>query len=238
MSTDWPAGIARVILDETESTNAEALKAEGPAWIMARRQTAARGRRGRPWATPEGNFAGSLAFWPDMPPDRAALYSFVASLALHDVLCGLTDRRLGLKWPNDVLLDGGKLAGILLESSANSGGANRLVIGIGVNLAFVPEGVVEGSAPPVALDADIGPEAFLDRLAPAFAARDAEFRAGGFAPIRVAWLARAARIGEHIVARTQNDSHGGVFQDVDASGALILATGGGTRTVTAADVFF
>ena len=115
MSSSWPPGVARVILDKTESTNAEALCAEPPTWICAHVQTMARGRRGRRWCMPRGNFAASLALRPDLPTNRAALYSFVASLAIHDVLSELTDRRIELKWPNDVLLDGGKVAGILLE---------------------------------------------------------------------------------------------------------------------------
>jgi BirA family biotin operon repressor/biotin-[acetyl-CoA-carboxylase] ligase len=187
---------------------------------------------------PPGNFAASLALRPDLPPDRAALYSFVASLALHDVLAGLTDRPLALKWPNDVLLDGGKVAGILLESAGTAGRLDRLVVGIGVNLATAPARVEDGALPPAALGLALPPEAFLDRLAPAFAAREEAFRRDGFAPIRTAWLARAARLGEPIVARTGRQTRSGVFQDVDTSGALVIGTPGGPQVVAAADVFF
>ena len=238
MSADWPAGVARIVLDETDSTNAEALRHEPPAWILAHRQSAARGRRGRAWAMPPGNFAASLALRPDMPPADAALFSFVAAVALHDVLVTLTDRELALKWPNDVLLDGGKVAGILLESSGAGGRLDRLVVGIGVNVAAAPIRVEEGAVSPVALGLDLAPEAFLDRLAPAFAAREDAFRREGFAPIRAAWLARAARLGEAIVARTGEVRRSGVFQDVDATGALVLGTPRGPEVVSAADVFF
>lgn len=238
MSAEWPPGVARIVLDETESTNAEALRAEPPAWILARRQTAARGRRGRAWAMPPGNFAASLALRPDMPPETAALFSFVAAVALHDVLASLTDRELLLKWPNDVLLDGGKVAGILLEASGHGSRLDRLVVGIGVNVATAPIHVEEGATPPASLELDVAPEAFLDRLAPAFAARETVFRREGFGPIRAAWLARAARLGQPLVARTGRESQSGVFQDVDETGALVLSTARGTRTVTAADVFF
>ena len=187
---------------------------------------------------PPGNFAASLALRPEMAPARAALYSFVAALALHDVLVSLTDGVLELKWPNDVLLDGGKVAGILLESSGTASRLDRLVVGIGVNLVGVPKRVEDGAVPPVALGVELAPEAFLDRLAHAFAAREAVFRNAGFAPIRDAWLARAARLGQPIVARTGQESRAGVFQDVDASGALVLATATGSRTVAAADIFF
>ncbi len=187
---------------------------------------------------PRGNFAASLALRPDIPAGRAALFSFVASLALHDVLSELTSCRIELKWPNDVLLDGHKVAGILLESSGSANRLDRLVVGIGVNLVVVPEGLDEHAMPPAALGTEIAAEAFLDRLAPAFAAREAIFRAEGFGPIREAWLARAARLGQPIVARTARESRTGVFQDVDASGALILAGIGGSQSVAAADVFF
>jgi BirA family biotin operon repressor/biotin-[acetyl-CoA-carboxylase] ligase len=238
LSADWPAGVARIVVHETGSTNADALAAEPPAWILAHRQTAARGRAGRRWASPEGNFAASLALRADLPADRAALYSFVAALALHDVLTALTSRPLSLKWPNDVLLDGGKVAGILLESVGSTNRLDRLVIGFGVNLARVPDGVSEAALPPVALGLDIAPEAILDRLAPAFAAREEIFRKEGFAPVRDAWLARAAWLGERVTARTPREIRQGVFEDIDASGALVLGTPSGRDTVAAADVFF
>jgi BirA family biotin operon repressor/biotin-[acetyl-CoA-carboxylase] ligase len=238
----WPEGYGLRSLASVESTMAEAARLApslaGPEWILALSQTAGRGRRGRAWAMPPGNFAASLALRPDMPPDRAALFSFVAALALHDVLAALTDRPLALKWPNDVLLDGGKVAGILLESAGIAGRLDRLVVGIGVNLATAPVQVEDGALPPVALGLDLPPEAFLDRLAPAFAAREAEFRRDGFTPIRAAWLARAARLGQPIVARTGRDTRSGVFQDVDPTGALVLGTPGGAQLVAAADVFF
>ncbi len=135
----WPAGIGREIHASLDSTNAEALRRAaageaGPLWIMARRQTAARGRRGRAWSAPEGNFGATLLL---RPPGDRALRSFVAALGLFDAMAMVTGRPelFALKWPNDVLLSGGKLAGILLE--AVNGGA--LAIGLGVNLASAPE---------------------------------------------------------------------------------------------------
>src|SRR4051812_26652041 len=147
----WPTGVAREILAETDSTNAEALRraaagATGPLWILARRQTAARGRRGRPWSMAPGNFAATLL---DRPPGGLALRSFVAALALHDAMISITGRPalFALKGPNDVLLAGGKLAGILLES----GPAGTLAVGIGVNLAEGPDPATlePGAAQPV-----------------------------------------------------------------------------------------
>lgn len=244
----WPDGVGRRILAEVDSTNAEALRLapdlDAPTWIMALRQTAGRGRRGRAWADPPGNFAASLVMRPPGSPADAARRSFVAALALHDTLaaaCGPA-ARLSLKWPNDVLLNGGKVAGILLESAGPA--PLTLVVGIGVNLIHAPPAaaVEEGAVPPVSVAGETGqrldPEAFLNGLATAFAAREADLRAHGFASIRAAWLARAARLGEAITARVGPVARHGRFAGIDASGALILDTATGREAIPAADVFF
>ena len=239
-----------MILTETDSTNAEALRrAAGlaaPTWIMAHRQTAARGRRGRPWAMPEGNFAASLVTRSVRDPSRAALLSFVAALALCDAIEAFTGRPdgLSLKWPNDLLLHGGKLAGILLESAGRGRRLDVLVIGIGVNLAAAPEpGALEpGAVRPVSLAGETGlrpsPDEVLTELAAAYATREELFLATGFAPIREAWLARAARLGETVTARTGHETRRGRFETVDACGAIVLHTPDGRRAIPAADVFF
>ena len=247
---EWPEGYGRRVLVQVDSTNAEAARIAGdlagPEWILALRQTAARGRRGRAWANPEGNFAATLVMRPSETPDRVALRSFVAALALHDALAAVTGRAeaFTLKWPNDVLLNGGKLAGILLESAGAGGRLSHFAIGIGVNLANAPEaGEVEtGALRPVCLRGETGmavaPAAFLDLLAPAYARLEAQFVAFGFAPIREAWLARAARLGEVITARTGRETHEGTFQTVDEAGNLVLRTAQGRSAIPAADVVF
>lgn len=247
---EWPEGYGRRVLVQVDSTNAEAARIAGdlagPEWILALRQTAARGRRGRAWANPEGNFAATLVMRPSETPDRVALRSFVAALALHDALAAVTGRAeaLTLKWPNDVLLNGGKLAGILLESAGAGGRLSHFAIGIGVNLANAPETdeVEPGAVRPVCLRGETGvavaPAAFLDLLAPAYARLEAQFVAFGFAPIREAWLARAARLGEVITARTGRETHEGTFQTVDEAGNLVLRTAQGRIAISAADVFF
>ncbi|MSU88935.1 biotin--[acetyl-CoA-carboxylase] ligase [Rhodobacteraceae bacterium 2CG4] len=237
------------MLARTDSTNAEALRrlAAGeaaPFWVLADRQTAGRGRRGRPWVSPAGNFYGSVALRPGGDAGQAALRSFTAALALAETLdgLGLDPARLALKWPNDVLLDGRKLAGILLEGTSQRG-ALALVVGIGVNLASAPPpGAVEpGAVPPVAL-AEAGlrltPDAFLDALAPRFAALEAEFAARGFEPIRAAWLARAARLGQQITARLPGRQITGRFETVDETGAVVLDTPAGRQHLPAADIHF
>lgn len=211
---------------------------------MTLNQTGGRGRRGRPWVMPPGNFAGTLIMRPAEPPPVMALRSFVAALALRDSLGQAAGDwgGLSLKWPNDVLLNGGKVAGILLEGS-NGPGA-YLAIGIGVNLAAVPEGgeIEPRAVPPVSLrgetGAEVTPADFLTLLARAWAHWEAVFTDQGFAPVREAWLARAARLGERIIARTGREEVEGRFETVDATGALVLATAAGRRAIPAADVYF
>jgi BirA family biotin operon repressor/biotin-[acetyl-CoA-carboxylase] ligase len=218
----------------------------GPTWICALEQTAARGRRGRAWANPPGNFAASLVLRPEGAPGHAALRSFVAALALRDAFlaAGAPEAALSLKWPNDVLLNGGKVAGILLESIGAGGRIDSLIIGIGVNLAAAPAApeVEPGAVLPVSLKAETGvtitPEDFLDLLAPAYDRWERQFTTYGFAPIRTEWLAHAARLGETITARTARDETVGRFTDVDSDGHLVLETAKGPQRIAAADIFF
>jgi len=245
----WPRGYGHLPLGEVGSTLDEAARRlpdlSGPTRITATRQTAARGRRGRAWANPTGNFAGTLVL-PGIAPETAALRSFVAALALHEACVSLTGRAdaFSLKWPNDVLLHGGKLAGILLESLMSGGRVAGLAIGIGVNLAAAPgaDAVESGALRPVALAAEAGvrvaPPDFLELLAPAYARWEQQFADLGFEPIRRAWLARAARLGETITARLPAEEITGVFRDVDPEGHLVLSTPGGTRRIAAGDIFF
>ncbi|MCB1366961.1 MAG: biotin--[acetyl-CoA-carboxylase] ligase [Rhodobacteraceae bacterium] len=241
----WPAGTGRRIYPVLDSTMAEAQRlkdaAVGPVWLLALEQNAARGRRGRAWVQPTGNFSATYLFRPGGTLEARALRSFVAALALRDALAAATGRHdnLSLKWPNDVLLQGGKVAGILLESLGE-----HLALGIGVNLVAAPppDAVEPGATRPVSLlaatGARIAPEDFLDLLAAAFARREAEFTTYGFAPIRNAWLAGAARLGTEITARTGNSAITGIFETVDEQGCLVLKASDGRHRIAAADVFF
>lgn len=239
-------GAGRLALATVDSTNAEGFRqaaagASLPLWITATEQTAGRGRRARPWASPPGNFYGSLALRTGDAPAQVALRSFVAALALRDAFVTLTGlpQAFALKWPNDVLLNGGKVAGILLEAQGDV-----LTIGIGINLIFAPpkEAVEPGAVPPVSILQETGlrltPGKFLDALAPAFEAREAAFRAGGFAALRDDWLENAARLGERITARTGTETREGTFETVDAEGNLVLRMATGPVAIPAADVFF
>lgn len=232
------------IFDSLASTNGFALeKMDGPAWVMARVQTAGRGRRSRPWASPLGNLYATHLLHPTEPPATVALRSFAAALALHGAIAATTEVNAALKWPNDVLVDGGKVAGILLEATIRQS-RPCLAIGFGVNLISAPDAsVVEmGAVAPISLltatGQTIAPEDFLAALATSYARWEGIFQANGFGPLRAAWLDHAARIGQVIRARTGTATHEGVFETIDEAGNLILITKAGPRAIPAADVFF
>lgn len=243
----WPEGTDRIILDEVDSTMSEAARRAAdltkPTWIMARHQTDARGRRGKTWENPKGNFAATFFFRPKGSAAEAALRSFSAANALFEALALFTDRnRLAQKWPNDVLLGGGKVAGILLESSGSQSGLDWLSVGFGVNLTHVPEAVEDAAFPPVCLKDEGGEvpsvDALLSLLALNMATEERLFAALGFEPIRTRWLREAARLGETITARTAKDEVTGVFETIDEAGQLVLRTPKGQVAIPAGDVFF
>jgi BirA family biotin operon repressor/biotin-[acetyl-CoA-carboxylase] ligase len=243
----WPAGYGRIVLDSVDSTMAEAARRadliDRPTWIMAHHQTAARGRRGRVWQVPPGNLNATLILKPDATPVEAARRSFLAANALFAALAiYVPAEKLSLKWPNDVLLSGGKVAGILLECSGQGRFVDWLSIGIGVNLAHVPTGVEGAAFAPTSLVAAGGwavePADFLATLADAYATQEAKLQSLGFARIRQDWLAHAARLGEMITARTGREDVSGIFDTIDDDGNLVLITGTGPRHIPAADVYF
>lgn len=213
-----------------------------PTWIMAQTQTGGRGRQGRTWHAPEGHFAATLAMRPEGTAQQAAQRSFLMANALFQTLSLYVDHdRLAQKWPNDVLLDGGKVAGILLESAGTGGDVAWLTIGVGVNLGAAPAD--DGAAfKPVSLEQKIGrliePKAFLDRLASNYDTEERILARLGFSRIREAWLQNAARLGEVITARTARDEITGRFETLDANGNLILMVAGKPQMVAAAEIFF
>jgi len=248
LSTDlWPEGYDRIVLETVDSTNAEAARIapflKRPTWIMAHAQTAARGRRGRAWVNPEGNLAATLVMRPGGVPAWAALRSFLASNALFQTLAMYVDRdRLSLKWPNDVLLDERKVAGILLESAGSAKEVDWLAIGFGVNLEVTPEVPDAVDFPPISVKEATGDsvdaEEFLDTLAGHYATEERILDRLGFEPIRADWIERAARLGDTITARTEKRDYTGIFDTVDEKGQLVLITGTGPVHIPAADVFF
>lgn len=236
----WPQGYSKQVHAELDSTNEEARRLAdagevGPLWIMAERQSAGRGRRGRAWHSPEGNLATTLLLRPDAPQAVTGQLSFAAALAVADTASHFApDAAIAVKWPNDVLAEGKKLAGILLE-----GGSNWLAIGIGINLAGHPDGTefpatsltqLGIAAPP--------PEAALTVLAARFAHWYDLWMQGGFGSLRMQWLARAKGVGTHIRARLPQETREGVFEGIDETGALLLNEGGQVRAIAAGEVFF
>ncbi len=242
-----PPGYALIALDEAGSTNDEARERaacgapEGTV-VWARVQRAGRGRRGRSWVSPPGNLYFSAVLRPACEARSVAQLSFVAALAVLDLVDESLPGRARCKWPNDVLVDGGKVAGILLESALGPGGrVDWVVLGIGVNLASHPD--IEGPIPSASL-ADAGamtlaPEEALSSVLAALARRRREWETQGFAAVRSAWLARAHGLGGPVGVANGERRLTGIFEGLDAEGALVLAQPGGERlSIAAGDVFF
>ncbi len=240
-----PAGVELSAFDVIDSTSDEARRQaerghKGPLWVMAQSQTAGRGRRGRAWISKPGNFYASVLLRPRLTAADAGRLSFVASLALARTLTPLvpSPHRLALKWPNDALVDGAKIAGILLESQSGPDGYIAwLTIGIGVNLAHAPQGT---ETPALAL-ADLGvhvqPMEFITPLAHHMADLLAQFSTHGFAPIHAAWVDLAAGIGQPIQVRLADKTLKGIFTGLDPNGALVLDQGDGIVRIAAGEVF-
>lgn len=239
-------GARLIAFDSIGSTNAEALRLgregeRGPLWIVAAQQTAGRGRRGSAWISERGNLYASLMLTNPSAPGRAAELSFVAALALSDALvreaAGLADR-ISLKWPNDVLIDGCKIAGILIEGE-NAGAVLVAVIGLGVNCAHHPADTNVPSTDLAALGYALPPARLFRSLSATMAARIAQWRGGeGFAPIRADWLKRAWRIGESIVVRLEGREMQGSFENLDERGRLVLRLSDGRCELIAAGEIF
>jgi BirA family biotin operon repressor/biotin-[acetyl-CoA-carboxylase] ligase len=241
------SGARLVSLDEVGSTNAEAFARarvgeRGPLWITARRQTAGRGRRGRAWVSEPGNLYASLLLSDPAPPQRAAELSLVAALAVHDALAeraAILGPRLKLKWPNDVLCDGAKLAGILVEAESLPGGPLTVVIGPGVNCAHHP---VDTSYPATSLAAAgvlVAPESLMQTLIGTMARRLAQWdRGANFAAIRAAWLKRAAGLGAPVRVQLPEREVEGVAETLDETGRLVLRLADGSRERIAAGEMF
>jgi BirA family biotin operon repressor/biotin-[acetyl-CoA-carboxylase] ligase len=238
------------LLDHTDSTNAEARRrAEageaGPLWIVARRQTAGRGRRGRSWESDTGNLFTTLLTTTRKPPAEAAQVTFIAALAVADLLDRYAPPSLvTIKWPNDVMLAGQKACGILVESGAHANGGLWLAVGIGVNLAETPGGTERPAAAlSQHLSADhVAPprvEVAANDLAETFAVWTDRWETLGFQPILDAWAARTPGLDGPAVARLGHETVEGRAEGVAADGALRLRLWDGSlRLISAGDVFF
>jgi len=240
------AGVRLVAHDVLGSTNAEALKLarsgeRGPLWVVARRQTAGRGRRGRTWISEPGNLYATLLLSAPGPAEHWPELSFVAALAIYDAVVEVAAAlapRLAIKWPNDLLLAGKKFAGILIEAE-NAGGEGAVAVGIGVNCASHPAATDHPATDLAAAGAPCSPETLFAALAVNMLGRLAQWNGGtGFAAIRADWLAHAAGLGEDVRVRLPERELVGRFEALDRRGALVLRLpDGGATTVAVGDVF-
>jgi BirA family transcriptional regulator, biotin operon repressor / biotin---[acetyl-CoA-carboxylase] ligase len=233
--------------ESLDSTNEEALRqlatgAAPPLWIVADEQQRGRGRGGRLWTSPKGNLYATLLIRTSVPPSISTQLSFVAALAAHDATAARLPAeqisQLRLKWPNDVMLNGAKLAGVLLESmQAPSGGGLAVIAGAGINVSHAPQNMGRPTAS-LGLAPSAVEEVFRD-LAAAFQRRLALWDEGlGFPRIREAWLSRALALNEAISVNLNGSAIRGKFLGVDPAGALQLETAPGlVITVTAGDIY-
>jgi BirA family biotin operon repressor/biotin-[acetyl-CoA-carboxylase] ligase len=242
------------------STNVEAIARareglRGPHWFVTREQTAGRGRRQRPWVSPPGNLAVSILETVTVTPPLAATLGFVAGLSLdaalrasagHIDIASVLDgaaqgdaRVFSLKWPNDVLADSAKLAGILLESEPVAGRL-AVVVGIGVNVVAAPTDVPYPATSLAALGKAVTAEDLFAALSDAWTNFRAIWDDGqGLAEIRRLWLARAAGLGGEVAVRHSGEVLRGTFETIDDDGRLVVLADGGRRvTISAGDVHF
>ena len=247
--------------DSVGSTNALALQHAaagdpGRLWVVAKRQESGRGRRGRAWATPEGNLAATLLLVTDRDLKTAATLGFVAGLALSDALdavapgvtfavapdggSGHGTTRFELKWPNDVLAGGAKLAGILLESALVAGDRAAIAVGIGVNVAAFPEGLPYPATSLRALGAKVEAEDVFLALSDAWSANMGIWNGGrGLSAIRGRWLERAAGLGGEVAVRLEGKVVRGVFETIDEDCRFVIRDAeGGRMAIAAGDVHF
>ena len=238
--------IRHVALGDVGSTNDEALAlaASGetlPFWVTARRQLAGRGRQGALWISEAGNLYASLLLVRGFDLAQAAQLPLLTVLALHDALVAILGPAagLGIKWPNDLLLNRCKIAGILAESKSLADGRSVIVIGCGVNCAHHPQNTRHPATSLLAESYSVTPDELFAKFSKHMADRLAVWDGGaGFGEIRAAWLDRASGLGEPIHVRLPQTTIEGVFAGLDAAGRLILRQASGERTISAGELFF
>ena len=238
-----------VVFDEIDSTNEEARRraAAGdaePVWLLAKRQTAGRGRMGRAWLTLPGNMFLTYYGLSARPASDIALLGFAAGVALAETCAPLISGRASLKWPNDLLIDGRKAAGILLESGQfahGAGGRLWFAVGVGLNIARAPQDVGQETAAlnEFSTDALPTPIAIAQTFAARLAAWSARLENEGFTNLRTAWEASAHGLGEIVRVQIAGEDVSGRASGLSPRGELILALQTGeTRLISAGDVYF
>lgn len=234
------------VFDEIDSTVLEARRrAErgevDPLWLVAKRQTAGRGRRGRAWASLEGNLLATYLFATAQPPATIALLGFATGIALAETIDAMLGAsRATLKWPNDVFIDGAKASGILLDSGALNARTTWVALAFGVNLAAAPEALdqptisLRHALPPDALAPE--PLAFLNALRPRLEGWAQRLEREGFEPLRRAWLQRAHGLGREARVQQGEQVIEGRIAGLSSRGELELDTVAGRRLIAAGDV--
>ena len=200
----------------------------GRLWIVARQQSAGRGRLSRPWVSPPGNLYASLLLRSEFEPAHAAELGFVTGLALLEAIAPFmpAPENVRLKWPNDLLVGDAKVAGILLEATTLVDGTFACVIGCGVNCTTHPKDTPYPAADLQSLGCAVDASLVLERLADTFAGRLARWQqSGGFQDVRKDWIKHAYRIGETISVAQGGQQISGIFRSIDATGRLILVQG-------------
>ena len=231
------------VFDSLGSTNDEAMARAregdpGRLWIRAVQQTGGKGRLGRQWVSPAGNLYASLLLIDAATPDRAPELGFVAGVALASILARLLGKRALLKWPNDIVVNGAKLAGMLLEATQTQGGAFACVIGVGVNCGSHPQHLPYPATDLGSLGVAIGAADLLDSFAEELADRLDQWDEGrGFAQIRADWLSLAAGMGEGAEVAMGDQRIKGVLRGLDERGRLLVDTEAGLCAIDAGDVF-
>jgi BirA family biotin operon repressor/biotin-[acetyl-CoA-carboxylase] ligase len=210
----------------------------GRLWIVAEEQTAGRGRRGRNWASPPGNLYATALLLDPAPIAKGAEIGFVAGLALHRAVGDLGGCDFALKWPNDLLWRGGKVAGLLAEGVSLPGGRFGCIVGVGVNCRLAPQAASYPTADLCrALGQEATPAEVFDRLALRFVEALDQWRGGeGFMAIRAAWLAVATGLGEPIRITDPAGVREGVFEALDARGRLLLRRAERLEIIEAGDL--
>ena len=246
LDPDADAGARLITFDTLGSTNAEALSRarageQGPLWIVTERQTAGRGRRGSAWTSQPGNLFASLLLTEGLPAAQLPELCFVVALGVRDAVAAAAPHlgsRLKLKWPNDLLLDGAKFVGILIEGETVRD-RSIAVAGIGINCAHHPAGLPYPVTDLAASGAVVTPADLMRALARAVRARLAQWDAGsGFAAIRAEWLSHAAGIGGDILVRLDDRELSGKFETLDRMGRLMLRLpAGNLEAITVGEVF-
>lgn len=237
-----------IALEDVQSTNLECLEKaragdRGNLWITANRQLGGRARRGRSWVSEPGNlYASLLLIDPAQPADLASLPLAVA-VAVHSAISQVLPpgaAKPTIKWPNDVLVDGAKISGILLESETLEGGQRAVVIGCGINVAHAPEQVQYRTTTLQAAGSPVLPEELFARLCQSMAQQLQQWDRGrGIGAVRRAWLDNAQGIGQRIAVQLPDRTISGQFRDIDKAGCLVMIDDDRMiQTIAAGDVFF